>query len=143
MATDALRTCKDCNLTANTEEELNLFVKCSRHTHSRRNLCYKCENKRDDVWRANNSESILLKRQKYYAEKVYSISLEQYKKRMATSNKCEVCGSKDKLCYDHDHKTMKFRGVLCNKCNRSIGILGDTVESIQKVLFYLTKEKVQ
>ena len=143
MATDALRTCKDCNLTANTEEELNLFVKCSRHTHGRRNLCYKCENKRDDVWRANNSESILLKRQKYYAEKVYSISLEQYKKRMATSNKCEVCGSKDKLCYDHDHKTMKFRGVLCNKCNRSIGILGDTVESIQKVLFYLTKEKVQ
>ena len=143
MATDALRTCKDCNLTANTEEELNLFVKCSRHTHGRRNLCYKCENKRDDVWRANNSESILLKRQKYYAEKVYSISLEQYKKRMATSNKCEVCGSKDKLCYDHDHKTMKFRGVLCNKCNRSIGILGDTVESIQKVLFYLTKEKQQ
>ena len=143
MATDALRTCKDCNLTANTEEELNLFVKCSRHTHGRRNLCYKCENKRDDVWRANNSESILLKRQKYYAEKVYNISLEQYKKRMATSNKCEVCGSKNKLCYDHDHKTMKFRGVLCNKCNRSIGILGDTVESIQKVLFYLTKEKVQ
>jgi len=143
VATDALRTCKDCNLTANTEEELNLFVKCSRHTHGRRNLCYKCENKRDDVWRANNSESILLKRQKYYAEKVYSISLEQYKKRMATSNKCEVCGSKDKLCYDHDHKTMKFRGVLCNKCNRSIGILGDTVESIQKVLFYLTKEKQQ
>jgi hypothetical protein len=38
---------------------------------------------------------------------------------------------------------MQFRGVLCNKCNRSIGILGDTVESIQKVLFYLTKEKVQ
>ena len=143
MATDALRTCKDCNLTANTEEELNLFVKCSRHTHGRRNLCYKCENKRDDVWRANNSESILLKRQKYYAEKVYSISLEQYKKRMATSNKCEVCGSKDKLCYDHDHQNMQFRGVLCNKCNRSIGILGDTVESIQKVLFYLTKEKVQ
>jgi len=143
VATDTLRTCKDCNLTANTEEELNLFVKCSRHTHGRRNLCYKCENKRDDVWRANNSESILLKRQKYYAEKVYNISLEQYKKRMATSNKCEVCGSKDKLCYDHDHKTMKFRGVLCNKCNRSIGILGDTVESIQKVLFYLTKEKVQ
>ena len=143
MATDTLRTCKDCNLTANTEEELNLFVKCSRHTHGRRNLCYKCENKRDDVWRANNSESVLLKRQKYYAEKVYNISLEQYKKRMATSNKCEVCGSKDKLCYDHDHKTMKFRGVLCNKCNRSIGILGDTVESIQKILFYLTKEKVQ
>lgn len=141
MATDALRTCKDCNLTANTEEELNLFVKGKRHIYGRRNLCYKCENKRDTIWRAKNSESILLKRQKHYAEKVYNISLEQYKERMASSNKCEVCGSKEQLCYDHCHTTMNFRGVLCNKCNRSIGMLGDTLESIEKVLFYLNKEE--
>ena len=83
------------------------------------------------------------KRRKHYAEKVYNTTYEKYQERMASSDKCEVCGSKDKLCYDHDHQNMKFRGVLCNKCNRSIGILGDTVESIQKVLFYLTKEKVQ
>ena len=143
MATDALRTCKDCNLTANTEEELNLFVKCIRHTNGRRNLCYKCENKRENKWRAKNGDSILRKRRKHYAEKVYGTTYEKYQERMASSDKCEVCGSKDKLCYDHDHQNMQFRGVLCNKCNRSIGILGDTVESIQKVLFYLTKEKVQ
>ena len=143
MATDSLRTCKDCNLTAKTEEELNLFVICKRHTHNRRNLCYKCENKRENKWRAKNGDSILRKRRKHYAEKVYGTTYEKYQERMASSDKCEVCGSKDKLCYDHDHKNMQFRGVLCNKCNRSIGILGDTVESIQKVLFYLKSKEVQ
>jgi len=37
---------------------------------------------------------------------------------------------------------MEFRGVLCNKCNRSIGQLGDTLESIQKVVAYLSKELI-
>ena len=143
MATDTLRTCIDCNLTAKTEEELNLFVKCKRHNHNRRNLCYKCENKRENIWRAKNGESILRKRQKHYAEKVYGTTYEKYQKRMSSSDKCQVCGSRDSLCYDHDHNTMRFRGVLCNKCNRSIGQLGDTVESIQKVLFYLKSKEVQ
>jgi len=62
---------------------------------------------------------------------------------MSTSDRCEICSSRDSLCYDHDHNTMRFRGVLCNKCNRSIGQLGDTVESIQKVLFYLKSKEVQ
>jgi hypothetical protein len=137
--TEPLRTCRDCNLTANTEEELNLFVICKRHTHNRRNLCYKCENKRENIWRSKNGESILRKRRKHYAEKVYCTTYEEYKKRMSTSDKCEICSSKDSLCYDHDHKTMKFRGVLCNKCNRSIGQLGDTKESIKKVLNYLER----
>jgi len=135
-----MRTCKDCNVTATTEEELQWFVKNALGLYGRKNLCKPCECKRDAKWRSKNSVSILRTRQKYYAEKVYGITLEEYKKRMASSDKCEVCGSKEQLCYDHCHATMDFRGVLCNKCNRSIGQLGDTIESIEKVLFYL-KEK--
>ena len=135
-----MRTCKDCNLTATTEEELKGFVKEARGLYGRKNLCKPCECKRDARWRSKNGASILRTRQKHYAEKVYGITLEEYKKRMASSDKCEVCGSKEQLCYDHCHATMDFRGVLCNKCNRSIGQLGDTIESIEKVLFYL-KEK--
>jgi len=29
--------------------------------------------------------------------------------------------------------------VLCNKCNRSIGQLGDTLESLEKVVSYLRR----
>jgi len=52
---------------------------------------------------------------------------------------CEICSSTEELCYDHDHDTMEFRGVLCRGCNRSLGQLGDNLESINKVVKYLKK----
>ena len=60
---------------------------------------------------------------------------------------CECCGKPEvvkdhrgrikPLSLDHCHKTKKFRGWLCFNCNSSIGKLGDSVESILKVLEYL------
>lgn len=71
----------------------------------------------------------------------HGVSPEHYDKCMATSDKCEICESKEDLCYDHDHDTMEFRGVLCSRCNRSLGGLGDTLESVMKAVKYLMKDK--
>ena len=55
---------------------------------------------------------------------------------------CDVCKRTNrKLVFDHDHKTLEHRGWLCDNCNRSIGILGDDVESLQKVVEYLKGKK--
>lgn len=51
---------------------------------------------------------------------------------------CYNCGRTDKkLVFDHDHETLEHRGWLCDNCNRSIGMLGDTIESIERVIKYL------
>lgn len=38
---------------------------------------------------------------------------------------CQMCGAKEievgRLKLDHDHKTGKFRGWLCDNCNKSLG----------------------
>lgn len=55
---------------------------------------------------------------------------------------CEICGVDkpgDKLVFDHCHRTNRFRGWVHNSCNRSVGVLGDDVESILKVFNYLNK----
>lgn len=48
--------------------------------------------------------------------------LERYRKE---HTKCEICGCKEtinrRLAADHNHKTKKFRGVLCYKCNTAVG----------------------
>ena len=73
--------------------------------------------------------------------------VENYMSKQLT---CEICGktieeavkwdSKNapkRLCVDHDHKTMQFRGALCQICNRQLGWYEKNKEAINK---YLNKD---
>jgi Recombination endonuclease VII len=55
---------------------------------------------------------------------------------------CECCGQPDKaaLCLDHDHKTGKFRGWLCKRCNSAIGLLGDSLCGVLCAVDYLVSK---
>lgn len=55
--------------------------------------------------------------------------------------KCELCGTTEKIVFDHDHETEKFRGWLCDPCNRSIGLLETRLGSdyIEKLILYSSK----
>lgn len=61
------------------------------------------------------------------------------------NNPCALCGEADieLLRVDHDHVTGKIRGILCQKCNTGLGKLGDSIESILKVLDYLQNPPLQ
>lgn len=57
---------------------------------------------------------------------------------------CECCGklpteTKPKLVIDHCHSTGKFRGWICDTCNRGIGMLGDNQEGVSRALHYLQR----
>jgi len=39
--------------------------------------------------------------------------------------------------FDHDHDTGNFRGWLCGRCNRALGLLGDNPGILRKALAYL------
>lgn len=60
---------------------------------------------------------------------------------------CELCNSPNdsgrQLCLDHCHDSGAFRGWLCNRCNTGLGLIGDTVKSLERALAYLkaVKEK--
>ncbi len=43
------------------------------------------------------------------------------------------------LVFDHCHKTLVQRGWLCDNCNRSMGMLGDDVESMLVSTIYAAK----
>ena len=53
--------------------------------------------------------------------------------------RCEVCGSKDKICLDHCHANHKFRGWLCNGCNTALGHVKDNPHTLRKLAEYLEK----
>ena len=55
--------------------------------------------------------------------------------------RCEICGTSGTICFDHDHKTGKFRGWICKRCNFILGFAKDNTELLEKVIEYLKTHK--
>ena len=58
-------------------------------------------------------------------------------------DKCNICGvsgeesGRGRLAVDHNHDTGAVRGLLCHRCNTSLGLLYDKKESLEKAIQYL------
>lgn len=68
----------------------------------------------------------------------YGITPEQFDQMVEQQGgKCGICGGEEPLCVDHDHDTGAIRGLLCSRCNRAIGLLGDDLPSLTAAVTYL------
>ena len=54
-----------------------------------------------------------------------------------TTKECTICGSNSDLVVDHDHKTNKIRGMLCNRCNQGLGQFKDDPMLLEMARIYL------
>jgi len=48
-------------------------------------------------------------------------------------------GTLCELTIDHDHATGQIRGLLCNNCNRAIGLLKDNPQTLRQAAAYLDR----
>ena len=46
-------------------------------------------------------------------------------------------GRVTRLCLDHCHEKGTVRGLLCNRCNRALGLVGDNVGLLRAMAEYL------
>lgn len=78
------------------------------------------------------------------------LTVEQHDAVLAKQNGvCAICGKKPEpgkritnLCIDHDHKTKVFRGLLCHRCNISIGAFEDDADLIHKAEVYVRDRSI-
>ena len=61
----------------------------------------------------------------------------------AQDGKCDICGETDEktLVVDHCHKSSKVRALLCDRCNRLLGIAADRSELLEAAIRFLDKHK--
>ena len=82
----------------------------------------------------------------FHMKRNYGISIADYNVMLKEQNGlCDICGAsepnhhKKRLNIDHCHSTGKIRGLLCDACNRAIGLLKDDVEVLKKAIQYLAR----
>ena len=62
---------------------------------------------------------------------------ESLKNVIATTLFCTICGVDDDLVVDHDHRANKIRGMLCNRCNKGLGLFKDDPELLEFARIYI------
>lgn len=87
-----------------------------------------------------------LAKRKEELKRLYGITLEEYASILEIQNYvCDICKkeckTKKSLSVDHDHETGIVRGLLCNSCNRAIGMLKDDPIVLKNAYEYLLKHK--
>lgn len=78
----------------------------------------------------------------------YGITMEEFDSMYVEQRGlCKICGNPETvlgsggkvktLAIDHDHETGQVRGLLCNNCNRAIGLLKDNADLLRTAADYL------
>jgi len=89
---------------------------------------------REKIWRKNNPQRTYISLLKCR----YGLSLETYNKmKLNQNNKCKLCKKETKLFVDHCHNSGKIRGLLCNSCNKALGLFYDSVDTLKEAVIYL------
>jgi hypothetical protein len=62
---------------------------------------------------------------------------ESLKNMIATTISCTICGDDGDLVVDHDHYKNTIRGILCNRCNKGLGLFRDSPDLLEYARIYL------
>jgi hypothetical protein len=81
--------------------------------------------------------------------KAYGLSAADYSALLEKQDGvCDICrrsprillgGRLKALAVDHDHETGRVRGLLCDCCNRALGMLRDDVQTLKAAIRYLRR----
>ena len=71
----------------------------------------------------------------------YGLSIEDYEVLYKQQKGlCKICEcSFDRLDVDHDHSTGNIRGLLCQNCNRGLGMFNESSYNLRSAINYLDK----
>ncbi len=115
--------------------------------------CKPCNAEASRLFRKNNPEAAKRydakrrdTKKRFWIEDRYGLTTEQFEAlKTAQHNVCAICGTNrelgrgKELHVDHNHETGEVRGLLCNFCNRGLGLFRDSVDLLKSAERYLNE----
>lgn len=152
------KSCKQCVAVYSKEYQKKNLEKTKKQRRKWREANKEKLRISNRIYREKNKEKIA-KKQKAYRGNRFLQALRSSKEKATSrgyercrnsetelreifNGKCHVCGASEeilnhKLCLDHCHITGQARGWLCHNCNRSLGLLHDSLELVLHLAEYL------
>jgi len=138
--------CKSCEI----EKPVIDFGKDNSKSDGISIYCKICVRLKSKEYKSKNRKKVLAKKKIYndnngYVIRLkarYNLTIDDYKKMVIKqNNRCYICGNLDtrKLCVDHNHITGEVRALLCYRCNISLGLINESVETLQSMVEYIKK----
>ena len=149
-----LKKCGVCNKEKNRSD----FYKRTISPDGLAYVCKLCDDKRhveyrkanyerlaakQKAWRDGNKKHVSQTKRKYK----FGIDAQAQEKLLSSQNHCcAICKIHESKCrrilaIDHDHRTKKIRGLLCDNCNRCLGLLKDNLQVLKSAVEYLAKHQ--
>lgn len=97
---------------------------------------------RQRAWYLDNRTKVISNSLRNRDKRWYGITEEEYEDALhLQGGKCAICGVAPKkgrrLCVDHCHCSGRFRGLLCDLCNKGLGQFKDDREVLARAIAYL------
>lgn len=130
------------------KQELSLekFSPAKRGYLNTYSQCRKCSNAKTKIWYEKTKGS---KRRNTYYIKQYGLSLEHIETVLTIQEYCcELCKSRLDLdntrsglglAVDHCHTSGIVRGLICNNCNRALGMIKENIQTLENMIKYLKR----
>lgn len=116
--------------------------------HLLKSRCNECLYHQHKKWTEDNPEAV----QRYRAKDKWTlkkrcdrhgITVEEfwtlYEEQDGTCPVCDTAIEAENSAIDHNHETGVVRGILCKNCNRGLGLLGDSPDTMARAAQYLKR----
>lgn len=101
-------------------------------------------NLREQLRRKNNKGAARLRELRKYGmnQDIYAEMLKRQEGRCAICKTDRPSSRRHFFDIDHCHRTLAVRGLLCERCNRAIGLFGDDPERLRAAAAYVERPGV-
>lgn len=124
------------------EKSLEEFSVTKIHPTGTKSECKACASLRWTKYRQRDPEGMRIKDRISHYKNKYGMTLEEATNLVEDrTGLCESCRRVEPLVVDHDHETNQKRGMICNRCNRALGLVLDDPDTLYGLIEYLARAK--
>jgi Recombination endonuclease VII len=142
-----MKRCSTCEI----EQPAENFNRDTEKPDGLKCYCRTCQKKYNSHYHQNHREQRNRRRREYHKnhreEAAIQLAMRRYKipediAKLKVEGRliCQVCGSADRLHFDHNHETGEFRGILCHNCNVALGYARESREVLLGLAEYIGRK---